>query len=216
MNIVLLGAPGSGKGTQATRMTDEFGIPQISTGDILRAALKKGTEMGLKAKEYMDKGALVPDDVIIGIMQDRLKEKDAEKGFILDGFPRTIKQAEALDAMLTKMGKALDHVVSIYVSEDELLKRMTGRRTCRSCGAMYHEVFGPPKKQGVCDKCGGELYTRDDDKEETIKARFKVYKDSTFPLIDYYKAKKSLRDIEGLGSIDEIYSRIKGALRMGA
>jgi adenylate kinase len=216
MNIVLLGAPGSGKGTQATRMTDEFGIPQISTGDILRAALKKGTEMGLKAKEYMDKGALVPDDVIIGIMQDRLKEKDAEKGFILDGFPRTIKQAEALDAMLTKMGKALDHVVSVYVSEDELLKRMTGRRTCRSCGAMYHETFGPPKKQGVCDKCGGELYTRDDDKEETIKARFKVYKDSTFPLIDYYKAKKLLRDIEGLGSIDEIYSRIKGALRMGA
>lgn len=216
MNIVLLGAPGSGKGTQAGKMTDEFGIPQISTGDILRAALKKGTDMGRRAKEYMDKGALVPDDVIIGIMQDRLKEDDAQKGFILDGFPRTIAQAEALDAMLARMGTSLDHVISIYVSEDELLRRMTGRRTCRNCGAMYHEVFGPPKQKGVCDKCGGELYIRDDDKEETIKARFKVYKDSTFPLIDYYRAKGLLREVEGVGSIEEIYGRIKGALRMDA
>jgi adenylate kinase len=216
MKIVLLGAPGSGKGTQAKRLTDELSIPQISTGDILRAAVKKGTEMGLKAKEFMGKGALVPDDVIIGIMRERLKEKDAEKGYILDGFPRTIKQAEALDAMLHEMNRALDHVLSIYVSEDELLERMTGRRTCKNCGTMFHEEFDPPKKKGICDKCGGELYTRDDDKEETIRARFKVYRESTFPLIDYYKAKKLLRDIEGVGSIDEIYGRIKGALRIGA
>lgn len=173
MNIIMLGPPGAGKGTQAKMLVEKFGIPQISTGDMLRAAVAEGTELGKKAKEYMDKGQLVPDEVVIGIVEERLKKSDCEKGFILDGFPRTVPQAEALDKILEKMGKKIDYVINIVVPDVEILKRLTGRRTCKQCGAMYHVIYNPPKQEGVCDKCGGELYQRDDDKEETIKNRLK-------------------------------------------
>jgi len=208
----MLGPPGSGKGTQAKRLTERFGIPQISTGDILREAVKEGTPLGKEAKRYMDEGKLVPDEVVVGIVRERLKEPDCEKGFILDGFPRTVAQAEALDRILEEMGRKIDHVIDIEVSEDELLKRLTGRRTCKRCGAMYHIIFNPPKRDGICDQCGGELYQRDDDKEETIKARLKVYREQTAPLIDYYEKRGLLRRIEGSGKIEEIEERILKAI----
>ncbi len=212
MNLIMLGPPGSGKGTQAKRLTERFGIPQISTGDILREAVKEGTPLGKEAKRYMDEGKLVPDEVVVGIVRERLKEPDCEKGFILDGFPRTVAQAEALDQILEEMGRKIDHVIDIEVSEDELLKRLTGRRTCKRCGAMYHIIFNPPKRDGICDQCGGELYQRDDDREETIKARLKVYREQTAPLIDYYEKRGLLRRIEGSGKIDEIEERILKAI----
>lgn len=212
MNLIMLGPPGSGKGTQAKRLTERFGIPQISTGDILREAVKEGTPLGKEAKRYMDEGKLVPDEVVVGIVRERLKEPDCEKGFILDGFPRTVAQAEALDRILEEMGRKIDHVIDIEVSEDELLKRLTGRRTCKRCGAMYHIIFNPPKRDGICDQCGGELYQRDDDREETIKARLKVYREQTAPLIDYYEKRGLLRRIEGSGKIDEIEERILKAI----
>ncbi|BAT72201.1 adenylate kinase [Thermosulfidibacter takaii ABI70S6] len=208
MNIIMLGPPGAGKGTQAKMLVEKFGIPQISTGDMLRAAVAEGTELGKKAKEYMDKGQLVPDEVVIGIVEERLKKSDCEKGFILDGFPRTVPQAEALDKILEKMGKKIDYVINIVVPDVEILKRLTGRRTCKQCGAMYHVIYNPPKQEGVCDKCGGELYQRDDDKEETIKNRLKVYNEQTAPLIEYYKAKGVLVDIDGTKSINEIFEDI--------
>lgn len=210
--MIMLGPPGSGKGTQAKRLTERFGIPQISTGDILREAVKEGTPLGKEAKRYMDEGKLVPDEVVVGIVRERLKEPDCEKGFILDGFPRTVAQAEALDRILEEMGRKIDHVIDIEVSEDELLKRLTGRRTCKRCGAMYHIIFNPPKRDGICDQCGGELYQRDDDKEETIKARLKVYREQTAPLIDYYEKRGLLRRIEGSGKIEEIEERILKAI----
>ena len=212
MNLIMLGPPGSGKGTQAKRLTERFGIPQISTGDILREAVKEGTPLGKEAKRYMDEGKLVPDEVVVGIVRERLKEPDCEKGFILDGFPRTVAQAEALDRILEEMGRKIDHVIDIEVSEDELLKRLTGRRTCKRCGAMYHIIFNPPKRDGICDQCGGELYQRDDDEEETIKARLKVYREQTAPLIDYYEKRGLLRRIEGSGKIEEIEERILKAI----
>lgn len=213
MNIIMLGPPGAGKGTQAKMLVEEFGIPQISTGDMLRAAVAEGTELGKKAKEYMDKGQLVPDEVVIGIVRERLSKPDCEKGFILDGFPRTVPQAEALDKILQEMGKKIDYVINIVVPDEEILKRLTGRRTCRKCGAMYHVVFNPPKKEGVCDKCGGELYQRDDDKEETIRKRLEVYKAQTEPLVDYYKKKGVLVDIDGTKGIQEIYQDILKVLK---
>jgi len=208
MNLILLGPPGAGKGTQAKLLMDKHAIPQISTGDILRAAVKAGTELGRKAKEYMDSGALVPDEVVIGLIRDRLKEPDAKSGYMLDGFPRTVPQAEALDGMLAEMGSRIDHVISIEVPDEELIKRLTGRRTCKSCGQGYHLVFDPPRKKGKCDKCGGELYQRDDDNTETVTNRLKVYNKQTQPLIDYYRAKGLLRPIDGRGEIKEIFERI--------
>ncbi len=213
MNIIMLGPPGAGKGTQAKMLVEEFGIPQISTGDMLRAAVAEGTELGKKAKEYMDRGQLVPDEVVIGIVRERLSKPDCHKGFILDGFPRTVPQAEALDKILQEMGKRIDCVINIVVPDEEILKRLTGRRTCRKCGAMYHVEFNPPKKEGVCDKCGGELYQRDDDKEETIRKRLEVYKAQTEPLVDYYKKKGVLVNIDGTKTIQEIYQDILKVLR---
>ncbi|NOY46535.1 MAG: adenylate kinase [Deltaproteobacteria bacterium] len=212
MRLILLGPPGAGKGTQAKRLIERYGIPQISTGDILRAAVRDGTDLGKKAKEYMDAGKLVPDEVVIGIIEERLQEADCAKGFILDGFPRTVAQADALNRVLANLGQAIDHVVSIEVPDEELVERLTGRRTCRGCGAMYHVKFSPPKAEGVCDKCGGELYQRDDDREETIRARLKVYHDQTAPLVEYYEKAGLLRRIPGQGSVDEIYARIEGVL----
>ena len=212
MNIILLGPPGAGKGTQAKMLIDKYGIPQISTGDMLRAAVKAGTQLGLEAKKYMDKGELVPDEVVIGLVKERLQEPDCTKGFMLDGFPRTVAQAEVLDKELEGMGKAIDHVICIEVPNEELIARLTGRRTCKECGAGYHLKFDPPKVDGVCDKCGGELYQRDDDNEETVKARLKVYQDQTFPLIDYYDKQGKLRRIDGVGEIKTIFERITKVL----
>lgn len=212
MNIIMLGPPGAGKGTQAQMLAEKYGIPQISTGDMLRAAVAEGTELGKKAKEYMDKGQLVPDEVVIGIVKERLSKPDCEKGFILDGFPRTVAQAEALDKMLAEMGKKIDYVINIVVPDEEILKRLTGRRTCRKCGAMYHVIYNPPKVEGVCDKCGGELYQRDDDKEETIKNRLSVYHSQTAPLIEYYRKKGVLVDIDGTKDIKSIFEDICAVL----
>lgn len=212
MNIILLGPPGAGKGTQAKRMIDRYGIPQISTGDMLRAALKAGTPLGLEAKKYMDKGALVPDEVVVGLVKERIQKDDCQKGFMLDGFPRNVSQAETLDKMLSELGKNIDHVISIEVPNQELVKRLTGRRTCRSCGAGYHVMFDPPKKEGVCDKCGGELYQRDDDNEATVTSRLKVYEDQTKPLIDYYQKQGKLRPINGVGDMEDIFKSITQVL----
>lgn len=212
MNLILLGPPGCGKGTQAKLLTEKYRIPQISTGDILREAVKQETPMGMEAKSYMNAGKLVPDAVVIGIIQDRLKQGDCENGFILDGFPRTVVQAEALDATLASMQKKIEHALSITVEDEELLGRLTGRRTCRSCGAMYHVLFNPPKKEGTCGACSGELYQRDDDKEATIRNRLSVYAQQTAPLIDYYREKGLLRTIAGTGEIEEILEKIQAVL----
>ncbi len=212
MNIILLGPPGAGKGTQAKRLIDKYGIPQISTGDMLRAALKAGTPLGLEAKKYMDKGELVPDSVVIGLVKERIQQDDCAKGYMLDGFPRNVSQAEALDGMLGQLGQKIDHVVCIEVPNDELVERLTGRRTCRECGAGYHVKFDPPKKDGTCDKCGGELYQRDDDNVQTVTSRLKVYSDQTEPLINYYDNQSKLRRIDGVGDIDDIFGRIVAVL----
>jgi adenylate kinase len=208
MNLVLLGPPGAGKGTQAKMMIDHYRIPQISTGDILRAALKERTSLGLKAKEYMDKGLLVPDEVVIDIIKDRLKEDDCRNGYILDGFPRTVAQAQALDKVLMAMNSGIDHVISIEVEKGELIKRLTGRRTCRQCGRGYHVIFDPPLNKDLCDKCQGELYQRDDDNEDTVRNRLEVYDSQTFPLIQFYKEKGLVRSIDGQGGIQQIFDRI--------
>ncbi len=208
MNIVFLGPPGAGKGTQAKRIAEKYGIPQISTGDMFREHLSKGTELGKKAKEYMDKGALVPDEIVLGMVEERLKQPDCEKGFILDGFPRTVPQAEALDKLLEKLGKKIDYAILIDVPDEELVKRLTGRRTCKKCGMMYHVMFKPPKEEGKCDVCGGELYQRADDNEETVRNRLKVYHEQTEPIISYYEKKGVLHRIDGMGSIEEIFNRI--------
>ena len=211
-DLILMGPPGGGKGTQAQRLTDDLGIPQISTGDILRGAVREGTELGLKAKQFMDAGDLVPDDVIIGIVKDRLKEDDATKGFILDGFPRTVAQADALGHMLEGAGRKIERVINFIVPDEEIVARITGRRMCRDCGATYHVKFDPPSKDGVCDKCGGELYQRDDDTEATVRKRLDVYRDQTAPLIDFYAKQDIVRDVEGVGAVDEITKRLKEAL----
>lgn len=208
MRLVLLGAPGAGKGTQAKKLIEKYGIPQISTGDLLRAAVSAGTQLGKEAKSYMDKGELVPDRVVLGMVEERLEQDDCKKGYILDGFPRNVAQAEALDKMLSGLGMSLDAALSVDVPFDDLMKRLTGRRTCKSCGQMYNVYFNPPKKEGVCDKCGGELFQRDDDKEETIKKRLEVYNSQTAPLIEYYGKKGILKSVKGTGSIDEIFNNI--------
>jgi adenylate kinase len=214
MRIVLLGGPGSGKGTQAKMLIDKLKVPQISTGDIFRAALKEGTPMGLKAKTYMDKGELVPDEVVIGVVEERLTKPDLDKGYMLDGFPRTLPQAEALDKILKTQGKGIDHAVLVDVPDDELVKRLSGRRTCKNseCGSMFHVMFNPPKKEGICDKCGGELYQRDDDKEATIRERLTVYNSQTAPLVGYYEGKGLLRRVKGVGPINEIFAAMEKVL----
>ena len=212
MNLILLGAPGAGKGTQAKIIMERYGIPQISTGDMLREAVAKGTELGKKAKEFMTQGILVPDEIVIGIVRERLAQKDCENGFILDGFPRTLAQAEALDKMLGEMGKKIDAVINVNVPEEEVVKRIVHRRTCKKCGAIYHLIYSPPKKPGICDKCGGELYQRDDDKEETVRERFRVYRKNTEPLIDYYKKKGVLYDVDGTKDIEGVKKEVLGIL----
>jgi adenylate kinase len=211
MRIVLLGGPGSGKGTQAKKLTEKLQIPQISTGDIFRAAVKEGTPMGLKAKEYMDKGELVPDEVVVGVVEERLTKPDLDKGYMLDGFPRTLPQAQALDKILDGQGKNIDHAILVDVPDEELVKRLSGRRTCKNseCGAMYHVMFNPSKREGICDKCGSELYQRADDQEATIRERLSVYNSQTAPLIDYYRQKGLLRPVEGVGPIDQIFASIQ-------
>ncbi|MBM4307036.1 MAG: adenylate kinase [Deltaproteobacteria bacterium] len=208
MNLILLGPPGAGKGTQAQMIVERYHIPQISTGDILRAAVKEGTALGKQAKAFMAKGELVPDEVVIGIIDQRLREPDCKTGFILDGFPRTTPQAEALQAILTKIGKSVDHVVNIEVDSEELIKRLTGRRTCKNCGGMFHILFHPPPKEGVCDRCGGTLYQREDDREETIRTRLKEYQKQTAPLIQYYQDKQLLRSIRGVGGQNQIFEQV--------
>jgi adenylate kinase len=210
--VVLLGPPGAGKGTQAKLLQETFAACQISTGDILRKAVAEQTRLGKEAAQYIDRGALVPDDVIVGLVAERLKEKDCEKGFILDGFPRTIPQAESLDAMLRDMRLSLNRALSVQVPRSVIIERLAGRRSCKNCGALAHVVFSPPKKEGVCDRCGGELYQRQDDKEETVAHRLKVYEQQTAPLVDYYRRRGLLREIDGVGAIDEIRSRVTAAL----
>ncbi|RLI87126.1 MAG: adenylate kinase [Archaeoglobales archaeon] len=213
MNIILLGPPGGGKGTQAKKIVEKYGIPHIATGDILRDAVAKGTELGKKAKEYMDRGELVPDEIVIGIVEERLKQPDCEKGFLLDGFPRTLKQAEALDDMLKGLNRKIDVTIYIDVPEEEVVRRIANRRSCKRCGAVYHLIYAPPKEPNKCDKCGGELYQRDDDKEETVRQRFKVYMENTAPLIEYYEKKGLLYRVDGTKSIDEVWSQIEDVLK---
>lgn len=210
--VVLLGPPGAGKGTQAKLLEQRFSARQISTGDILRKAVAERTPLGKQAAEYINRGALVPDDVIVNLVAERLKEKDCENGFILDGFPRTIPQAASLDALLKQRGISLTAVLSIRVPHKVIIQRLAGRRTCRNCGALAHVIFTPPKKQGVCDRCGGELYQRDDDREETIANRLKVYEEQTAPLADYYRQQGLLREIDGVGGVEDIGARVTRAL----
>ncbi len=213
MNLILLGPPGAGKGTQAKMLTEEFSIPQISTGDILRAAVKEGTVMGLKAKEYMNAGGLVPDAVVVGIVRDRLQEADCDNGFILDGFPRTLAQADALQSCLQSMNKELDRVISLEVNTEALVERLTGRRTCRECGRGYHVKFDASREAGVCDACGGALIQRDDDQEETIRKRLQVYADQTAPLISYYRETGVLLELDGMQPILQIQEKMLSLLK---
>lgn len=213
MNILFMGPPGAGKGTQAERIVDTFGVPHISTGDAFRLAMKQGTPLGQKAKEYVDQGLLVPDDVTNGIVRERLLQDDCEKGFLLDGFPRTLAQAEALDGMLAEMGRRIDHVINLKVDRSLLLARLTGRRICKACGSTYHVLFNPPKQEGVCDKCGGELYQRSDDTEEKVGTRLDEYISKTAPLLAYYEGKGLLREVDGEKEIDTVTSDIVSCLR---
>ncbi len=212
MKLILLGAPGAGKGTQAAMLEEKYKIPQISTGDILRASVKEKTSMGVKAKEFMDKGSLVPDEVVVGIIEERIVKPDCENGFILDGFPRNTAQADALSAMLDKNGENIDLVASILVDDQEVIARLAGRRTCKECKKGYHVTFKPPKEAGKCDACGNELFQRTDDKEETVKDRLEVYKEQTQPLIDYYSQKNKLKSIVGEGGIDKVFEKICGLI----
>ncbi len=215
MKLILLGPPGAGKGTQAKMLTERFAIPQIATGDILRGALQAGSALGLQAKTYMDAGALVPDDVVIGIVRERFQQDDCLPGFILDGFPRTVAQADALQATLAALDRRLDRVVSLTVDADALVERLTGRRTCRECRRGYHVRFDPPRDEQRCDACGGELYQRDDDREETIRKRLSVYAQQTAPLIDYYRAAGLLVELDGMQPIAEVQEQVLSALQAG-
>lgn len=209
MNLILMGLPGAGKGTQAERIVAEYKIPHISTGDMFRAAIKDGTELGLQAKSFMDKGGLVPDEVTIGIVRERLSKDDCKKGFLLDGFPRTVAQASALEEIMQDLGKKIDYVLNIQVNPDLLLKRLTGRRICKSCGSTYHLVFNPPHNEGVCDKCGGELYQRSDDNEETVANRLEVNMKQTGYLLDFYGELGYVRSINGEQEIDTVFADIR-------
>jgi adenylate kinase len=212
VNLVLMGLPGAGKGTQAEKIVENYGIPHISTGDMFRAAMKEGTELGLKAKSFMDQGALVPDEVTIGIVRERLSKEDCKKGFLLDGFPRTVPQADALETILVELGKKIDYVLNIDVDQDILMERLTGRRICKDCGATYHLVFNPPAQAGVCNRCGGELYQRADDNEETVKNRLQVNIEQAKPLLDFYETKGYLRNIDGQQDINKVFVDIESLL----
>lgn len=212
MRLVLMGAPGAGKGTQADVMAKKLFVPHISTGDIFRAAMKAGTEMGKLAEQYISQGQLVPDEVTLGIVKDRLQEADCKDGFILDGFPRTIAQADGLQEYLTSVGKPLDSVINIDVDLNSLVDRLTGRRVCKSCGASFHLMYNPPAKEGICDDCGGELYQRKDDSEETIKNRLNVYVENSKPLIDYYAERGLLQEVDGNQAINQVLTAIGAGL----
>lgn len=208
MRIILLGAPGSGKGTQAKMLVEKYSVPQISTGDLLRAAVAEGTPLGLQAKAIMDAGQLVSDEIVLGIIKERLGQDDAKNGFILDGFPRTLVQAEALDNMLNQLSWPIDGAILFDVDYEKIVKRITGRRTCGQCGQMYNIYTSPPKQEGICDKCGGELQQRADDNEETIRKRLEVYEEQTAPLVDYYAGQNKLSKITAEGDIDKIFASL--------
>lgn len=208
MKIIMLGAPGAGKGTQAKMLAAKYGIPHISTGDIFRANIKNGTELGAKAKEYMDKGLLVPDELVVDLVIDRFKEPDCEKGYVLDGFPRTIPQAEALDKALTAIGEGVDYAINVEVPDENIIRRMGGRRACVGCGATYHVIYSPTKVEGKCDTCDGDLIIRDDDKPETVKNRLSVYHEQTQPLIDYYTNKGIIAEVDGTIDMKDVFNAI--------
>ena len=212
MKIIMLGAPGAGKGTQAKKIAEKCGIPHISTGDIFRANIKNGTELGKKAKTYMDQGLLVPDELVCDLVVDRIQQDDCKKGYILDGFPRTIPQAESLDKALQAIGEKMDYAIDVEVPDENIVKRMGGRRACVGCGATYHLVYAPTKKEGICDVCGGELILRDDDKPETVQKRLGVYHEHTQPLIDYYKNQGILREVDGSVDMEDVFKEILNIL----
>ena len=212
MKIIMLGAPGAGKGTQAKMIAEKFGIPHISTGDIFRSNIKEGTELGVEAKKYMDQGLLVPDELTVKILLDRVAQEDCGKGYVLDGFPRTIPQAEVLDEALNKINDKIDYAVNVDVPDDNIVKRMSGRRACLKCGATFHMEHIPPKQEGICDSCGGELVLRDDDKQETVQNRLKVYHDQTQPLIDYYMKKGILKSVDGTREMRNVFQLISDIL----
>lgn len=211
-NLILLGPPGAGKGTQASRIAADYGLPHISTGDILRGAVKNQTPMGLEAKRYMDAGDLVPDEVVIGIVKDRLQEPDTAAGFLMDGFPRTIPQAEELDKALESLGRGVTKTLVILVDEEDLVRRLSGRRVCRGCQAPFHVMFNQPREEGVCDACGGELYQRDDDNEVTVRNRLATYRRQTEPLIEYYDRAGLVARIDGARTPDQVYEDVRAAL----
>ncbi|MER2127442.1 adenylate kinase [Solibacillus sp. FSL H8-0523] len=213
MNIVLMGLPGAGKGTQADKIVEKYAIPHISTGDMFRAAIKEGTELGLQAKSFMDQGALVPDEVTIGIVRERLSQSDCEKGFLLDGFPRTVPQAEALDSILEELGRPVEHTINVQVEKEELIARLSGRRICKTCGTSYHLIFNPSKEEGKCDKDGGELYTRADDNPETVANRLEVNMNQAQPLLDFYQAKDVLTNINGQQEISKVFADLDALLQ---
>ncbi len=208
MKIIMLGAPGAGKGTQAKKIAEKYQVPHISTGDIFRANIKNGTELGKKAKTYMDQGLLVPDELVCDLVVDRVQQEDCKNGYILDGFPRTIPQAESLDAALASLGDKIDYAIDVEVPDENIVNRMGGRRACVGCGATYHLVYAPTKKEGVCDVCGAELILRDDDKPETVQKRLGVYHEQTQPLIDYYNGKGVLRTVDGTQDMEEVFRAI--------
>ena len=212
MKIIMLGAPGAGKGTQAKKIAEKCGIPHISTGDIFLANIKNGTELGKKAKTYMDQGLLVPDELVCDLVVDRIQQDDCKKGYILDGFPRTIPQAESLDKALQAIGEKMDYAIDVEVPDENIVKRMGGRRACVGCGATYHLVYAPTKKEGICDACGGELILRDDDKPETVQKRLGVYHEQTQPLIDYYKNQGILREVDGSVDMEDVFKEILNIL----
>lgn len=212
MKIIMLGAPGAGKGTQAKMIADKYGVPHISTGDIFRANIKNGTELGMEAKKYMDQGLLVPDELTVRILLDRVAQDDCKNGYVLDGFPRTIPQAEVLDSELTKLGDHIDYAINVDVPDENIVKRMSGRRACLTCGATYHVEHVPPKKEGICDVCGSELVLRDDDKPETVKNRLNVYHEQTQPLIDFYTEKGVLKTVDGTVPMEEVFAAITAIL----
>ncbi|MBU5460996.1 adenylate kinase [Anaerostipes sp. MSJ-23] len=212
MKIIMLGAPGAGKGTQAKKIAAKYHVPHISTGDIFRANIKEGTELGKKAQEYMDQGLLVPDELVCDLVVDRIHKDDCENGFILDGFPRTIPQADALDGALAQNGEKIEYAIDVEVPDENIIKRMAGRRSCKDCGAIFHLVYNPPKKENCCDVCGGPLVLRDDDKEETVKKRLDVYHEQTAPLIDHYKKAGSLYEVDGTQDINVVFEEIESIL----
>ena len=208
MKVIMLGAPGAGKGTQAKQIADKYSIPHISTGDIFRANIKNGTELGKKAKTFMDQGLLVPDELVVELVADRIQQDDCKNGFVLDGFPRTIPQAEALDAALEKINEKMDYAIDVDVPDENIITRMSGRRACLNCGATYHIVSIPTKVEGICDRCGSPVVLRDDDKPETVKKRLEVYHEQTQPLIDYYKKKDILKTVNGVQTIEDVFKAI--------